>query len=57
MHGDERAGPKSSSASNQDRARTRVFCICQDANRINEVASTYAGQAEAFLASKREWPQ
>jgi hypothetical protein len=38
-------------------AQNALFRIRQDANRINEVASTYAGQAEAFLASEREWPQ
>ena len=35
-------------------AQNALFRIRQDANRINEVASTYAGQAEVFLASERE---
>lgn len=34
-------------------AQNALFRIRQDANRINTVASTYAVQAEAFLASER----
>jgi signal transduction histidine kinase len=34
-------------------AQNALFRIRQDANRINEVASTYATQAEAFLATER----
>ena len=40
-------------SSNLD-AQNALFRIRQDANRINEIASTYAGQAEAFLASERQ---
>jgi len=35
-------------------AQNALFRIRQDANRINEIASTYAGQAEAFLATERQ---
>lgn len=34
-------------------AQNSLFRIRADANRINEVASTYAAQAESFLASER----